>query len=61
MPWCGPWVAGSAYGWVMPLIGLVFMGVMLFLCFRGFGCMGGWSRRRGHGQDSRRTVEGPRR
>jgi hypothetical protein len=47
MPWCGPW--GTAFGgfwWVFPLLGLLFMGVMIFLCFRGFGfgCMGRRSR-----------------
>jgi hypothetical protein len=42
MPWCVSWgPTGAAYWWVLPLIGLVFMGVMLFVCFRGFGCMGG--------------------
>lgn len=47
MPWCG--YGGAALGgwwWIFPLVGLLFMGVMFFLCFRGFGarCMG---RRRG--------------
>jgi hypothetical protein len=43
MPWCGYWVAASSvYGWVVPVIGLLFVGIMLFACFRGFGfgCMG---------------------
>jgi hypothetical protein len=44
MPWCG--FLGTAYWWVLPLIGLVFLGVMLFVCSRGFGCMGGWRRGR---------------
>ena len=40
MPWCGYWgTTGAAYWWVLPLIGLVFMAVMFFACFRGFGCM----------------------
>ncbi len=41
MPWCGYWGTGAAYWWILPLIGLVFMGLMFFVCFRGFGCMGG--------------------
>ncbi len=45
MPWCGYWgTTGPAYWWVLPLIGLVFMAVMLFACFRGFGCRGGCRR-----------------
>lgn len=38
MPWCGFW--GAGYWWILPLIGLVFMGIMFFACARGFGCMG---------------------
>ena len=46
MPWCGYWgTTGTAYWWVLPLIGLVFMAVMFFACFRGLGCMCGWRRR----------------
>jgi hypothetical protein len=47
MPWCGTWgAASSAYWWILPVLGLLFMVVMFFACFRafGFGCMG---RRRG--------------
>ncbi len=52
MPWCGIWgTTGAAYWWILPLIGLVFMSVMFFVCFRGFGCMGG--RRRTPGEPSR--------
>ncbi len=41
MPWCGFWgAAGSAFRWVAPLIVLVLMGVMLFVCSRRFGCTG---------------------
>jgi hypothetical protein len=43
MPWCGTWGAASgAYWWILPLIGLLFMGVMFFACIRGFGfgCIG---------------------
>jgi hypothetical protein len=43
MPWCGSWgVAVGGFWWLFPLLGLAFMGVMMFLCFRGFGfgCMG---------------------
>jgi len=35
--WCGYW--GSSW-WVFPLLGLVVMGVVVFACVRGFGCMG---------------------
>ncbi len=59
MPWCG--FLGTTWGsywWVLPLIGLVFMGIMFFACSRGFGCMGrGW-RRSGESSDLRREVEG---
>ena len=58
MPWCGYWGAsGGGFWWLLPLIGLVLMGVMLFVCFRGFGCMG---RRRGTSgelSDLRREFE----
>lgn len=58
MPWCGFWgVNGAAYWWVLPLIGLVVMGAMLLVCFRGFGCMGGRRRGPGDGPDLRREVE----
>lgn len=36
MPWCGFWGATGSFWWVLPLIGLIFMGVMFFVCFRGF-------------------------
>lgn len=37
MPWCGSWGAPlGGWWWVMPLVGLVFMGLMFALCFRGF-------------------------
>jgi len=32
--WGGPW---AGFGWVFPLIGLVFMGLMMFLCCRMMG------------------------
>ncbi len=57
MPWCGYWgTTGPAYWWVLPLIGLVFMAVMFFACFRGFGCMGGC--RRGFGGDRQPVSRG---
>ncbi|HSD21578.1 MAG TPA: hypothetical protein VLC54_16135, partial [Anaeromyxobacter sp.] len=49
---------GGAYWWVVPLIGLVFMGVMLFACLRGFGCMGARRRRFEDDESLRREVEG---
>ena len=60
MPWCGYWgTAVGGYWWILPLIGLVFMGVMLFVCFRGFGfgCMGGRRRISGERSDMEREVE----
>ncbi len=41
MLWCGSWgTAGGGLWWLLPLIGLVLMGVMLFVCFRGFTGIG---------------------
>src|SRR5512133_4317276 len=60
MPWCGLWgTTGSAIWWVLPLIGLVFMGVMFFVCFRGFGlgCMGGRRRASSEVSDLQHQVE----
>ncbi len=58
MPWCGYW--GTAFGgfwWLLPLLGLVFMGLMYLVCFRGFGCMGGRRRASGELSDLHREVE----
>lgn len=42
MPWCGYWgTSGTSYWWVLPLIGLAVFGVMVFICSRRSGCMGG--------------------
>jgi hypothetical protein len=60
MPWCGYWgTAVGGYWWILPLIGLVFMGVMFFVCFRGFGfgCMGGHRRTSRERSDLEREVE----
>lgn len=60
MPWCGYWgTGGIALWWVLPLIGLVLMGVMSFICFRRFGiaCMGGRRRRSGELSGLQREVE----
>ncbi len=57
MPWCGFWGTGFAYWWVLPLIGLVFMGLMFFVCFRGFGCMGGRRRTSGDASGLQRDLE----
>jgi hypothetical protein len=58
MPPCGFWgIAATAYWWVLPLIGLVLMGVMFFVCFRGFGCAGGRRRRFGDDPGLRREVD----
>ena len=41
MPWCGSWgMAGGGLWWLLPLVGLVFMAVMFFVCFRGFARAG---------------------
>jgi hypothetical protein len=60
MPWCANWgTTAGGFWWILPLIGLVFMGIMLFACFRGFGggCMG--RRRSGPGElpDLRRELD----
>jgi hypothetical protein len=58
MPWCGYWgTAGSAFWWVLPLIGIVVMGAMFFVCTRGFGCMSGRRRTSGELSDLQRDVE----
>lgn len=51
MPWCGYWGTGAAYWWILPLFGLVLMGVMFFACFRGAGCL------RGRGPRARSDLE----
>lgn len=61
MPWCGFWGATGSFWWVLPLIGLVLMGVMFFVCFHGFdgcGCMGARRRSSGESSDLRREVDG---
>jgi hypothetical protein len=60
MPWCGTWGAAlGGYWWILPLIGLVFMGVLFFVCFRHFGagCMAGLRRSPGELSDLQRQVE----
>ncbi len=58
MPWCGFWgTTGFAYWWILPLIGLVFMGLMFFVCFRGFGCMSGRRRSSGDLSGLHRELE----
>jgi hypothetical protein len=34
--WGGPW---AGFGWIFPLFGLLFMVVMIFMCFRMMGGM----------------------
>ena len=45
--WTGCWGPSCGwFGWIMPLIGLLFMVMMVLLCFRGMGgCMAGHGRR----------------
>ena len=58
MPWCVCWgTGGGSYWWVLPLIGLLFMGVVFFTCFRGPGCMARRRRTPGEPSDLRREVE----
>jgi hypothetical protein len=59
MPWCGYWGTGAGgLWWLLPLIGLAFMAVMLFVCSRGFGCMGRRRRTSGELSELQREVEG---
>ncbi len=46
MPWCGTWETSSGLWWLFPLLCLVVMGALAFVCFRAFGC---WGRRAGRG------------
>ena len=58
MPWCGYLLtSGGGFWWLLPLAGLVVMGLMVFFCFRGFGCMGGRRRTSGELSDLQRQVE----
>ena len=58
MPWCGLGETTSGLWWLMPLLGIAFMTVMLFVCFRGFGCMP-WRRHRSSElADLQRDVQG---
>jgi hypothetical protein len=56
---CAFWATtGATYWWILPLIGLVFMGLMFFVCIRhGFGCVGGRSRISGHVSGLQRDLE----
>ena len=58
--WGGPW---GGLGWLFPLIGLLFMGIMVIVCIRmmggmsGLGCMSGHTiRTTGEVEDLRREV-----
>ncbi len=56
--------SGTAVGfwWVLPLVGLLFMGLVFFVCFRGFrgagayGCMGGRRHASGELSDLQREI-----
>ncbi|HZY02721.1 MAG TPA: hypothetical protein VFF02_04425 [Anaeromyxobacteraceae bacterium] len=59
MPCFGTWgMAGGGFWWLVPLVGLVFMAVMAFVCFRGFGCMGRRRPTASELSDSQHEVEG---
>lgn len=58
--WGPPW---GGFGWILPLIGLLFMLVTVFMCIRmmggisGLGCMGGHTTHSaGEVEDLRREV-----
>jgi hypothetical protein len=58
MPWCGVWAtSGAGWWWILPLVGIVVMGAMFFLCFRRAGCMGGRTRGSGEVAGLQREVE----
>ncbi len=58
MPWCGWWWGTTPeFWWLMPLFGLLFMGVMVLLCFRGAGCMPFGRRRSGRVADLERELQ----
>lgn len=58
MPWCGYWGASSAaYSWVLPLVGLAFLGLVFFVCSRRRGCTGGRRRPSAGASDLQREVE----
>ena len=55
--WGPPW---AGFGWIFPVVGLLFMVVMFVLCFRmmGGGCMGRHgSHRVGELENLRREVQ----
>ncbi len=58
MPCFGSWgTAAGGFWWLVPLAGLLFMAVMAFVCFRGFGCMGRRRPTSGELSDLRGDVE----
>ncbi len=57
MPWCGLWGTTTELSWLWPVFGLLFMGLMAFLCLRGCGCMALGRRRPGELADLRRDVQ----
>jgi hypothetical protein len=60
--WAGYW--GSSWGafwWICPLIGLVMMAVMMFVCFRMMGGTGSVCWMGGHGRSNSGDFEDVRR
>jgi hypothetical protein len=49
--WGGPW---AGFGWIFPLIGLLFMGMMMFMCAR---MMGGMMHRGSKGSHAAGTAD----
>jgi uncharacterized membrane protein len=61
MPWCGVWgTVDGGFWWLMPLFGLLFMGLMAVVCFRGVGCIRGRRPSTRELSDLQREVEGLR-
>jgi uncharacterized membrane protein len=56
--WGPPW---GGFGWIFPVIGLLFMAVMVFMCIRMMGGMMRGGCVAGHGRHSAGEVEDLRR
>jgi hypothetical protein len=56
--WCGSWETAGGFWWVFPVLGLAFILVMAFACFRGCGWRG-WRAGRTPGEvaELRREIQ----
>lgn len=62
MHWAGYWGAPwGAWGWIFPLIGILFMVVMVFVCARMMGGMAGCGCMMSHGRPPADDPEALRR